>query len=627
MLKNVYFCLTFLCVGWSAFSQENNADSVIWLEGLTIKGIPQERYAVGSRVQQLDSLQMTMMNGQSLGQALMAYTPVYIKSYGNGMLSTISFRGTQANHTAVLWEGINMNMPSLGLSDFSNFPIFFFDQIALQAGPGSALYGSDALGGSVFLKNNTQQNDRGWNVEMQQNVGSFQTYFTGLKGGFSHQKGYFHLKAFRQSSANNFRFINTTKLDAPLERQDNASFTGEGWMVDAGVKTGKKHFLEFSHWETKWNREIQPTMTRNSSEDWQADASKRTKGLWRWEGRDFQARLGSFYIEDQINYNGSISKTYRWIQSAQTEYRLGENIQLHTGYQWQRITADISNYPEEALENRHDAFGSLLWEIWDETKLAFNIRQSWVSGYEVPFTPSLGISSAISPVLQWTALVAKTYRAPTLNERFWQPGGNLNILPEDGWSVETGLLWNKVQNQKTWHAGGNVYSQWVDNWILWRPTLAGFWAPENIREVWARGVELQAGVTLNLSKEVAWNHNFQYSFTRSTYRNDELMKGNQLIYVPKHMGIYHSRIYFRKWFLEGQGIYTGKRYTTSDNRRSLSPYLIFNGGLGTTIELFSGSFQVMVRGNNLSNMAYQNYEFRAMPGINGQLSVIYQWKQ
>ncbi|GAB2500841.1 hypothetical protein GCM10027187_75720 [Streptosporangium sandarakinum] len=49
-------------------------------------------------------------------------SPLYLKSYGNGMTATVAFRGTTASHTAVLWNGFNIALPTLGLSDFALLP-------------------------------------------------------------------------------------------------------------------------------------------------------------------------------------------------------------------------------------------------------------------------------------------------------------------------------------------------------------------------------------------------------------------------------------------------------------------------------------------------------------------------
>lgn len=625
MLRSLLF--TFFLLGQIiSFAQGVEQDTVVWLENLDVRGLPQDRYAVGSPLQAISKEKLQQMQSQSLGQTLMTYSPVYIRSYGHQMLSTISFRGTHANHTALLWDGVNLSMPSLGMADFSNFPIFFFEGIGLQPGPASALYGSGALGGTIFLQNQAEKNT-GWHLEAQQHLGSFQTFFSGIKGGYNGSKASFRIKAFHQQSANDFPFENTTRLGSPIERQQNAAVNGQGLMTEGHLQTGKKQHLEWSYWYTDWHRQIQPTMTSRFSQDWQADQSHRARLVWKYADRSWDARAGAYFLQDQINYNGSISTTYRWVKNAQVDRKLNENWRVHAGYQGQYITADISNYAEGTNEFRHDVFASLLWLISSKTEFAINLRQAWITGFQVPFTPSLGMSTSLNQSWKWTVLVAKTYRAPTLNERFWQPGGNPEISPEEGVSVETGLHWEQKSAGNLWKAGGSIYSQWVDNWILWRPTAAGFWAPENIRKVWARGAELQLNWHRELHSHLSLDQQWQYTFNRSGYQGDEQFKGTQLIYVPLHMGIYHSRLNFHRWFVEMQWIYTGERFTTADNLRSLRPYFLINGGLGTEQAVRNGSVQLLLRGNNLSNSAYQNYEFRAMPGIHGNLSLIYRWNQ
>ena len=37
----------------------------------------------------------------------------------------------------------------------------------------------------------------------------------------------------------------------------------------------------------------------------------------------------------------------------------------------------------------------------------------------------------------------KVYRFPTINDLFWSPGGNLDLLPEKGYTSDIGVIWNK----------------------------------------------------------------------------------------------------------------------------------------------------------------------------------------
>ena len=85
------------------------------------------------------------------GRCAGARTALYLKNYGPGQLSSITLRGTSARHTAVLWNGFNINLPSLGEADFSLLPVSGTTQIEIQPGPAGATYGNGAVGGTVRL--------------------------------------------------------------------------------------------------------------------------------------------------------------------------------------------------------------------------------------------------------------------------------------------------------------------------------------------------------------------------------------------------------------------------------------------------------------------------------------------
>ena len=69
------------------------------------------------------------------------------------MVSSPSFRGTTAQQTAVVWNGININSQLLGQTDFNTVSTRGYNSIAVKAGGGSVVYGSGAIGGTIHLNN------------------------------------------------------------------------------------------------------------------------------------------------------------------------------------------------------------------------------------------------------------------------------------------------------------------------------------------------------------------------------------------------------------------------------------------------------------------------------------------
>src|SRR5688572_2660398 len=94
-------------------SRAQRPDSVL-LPVAEVFGIPEEKFLKGSVVHSLDSSIRKNSLSQHLGETLPVEFPIYFRNYGSGMLSSISLRGTSSQHTAVLWNGININSFSLG---------------------------------------------------------------------------------------------------------------------------------------------------------------------------------------------------------------------------------------------------------------------------------------------------------------------------------------------------------------------------------------------------------------------------------------------------------------------------------------------------------------------------------
>jgi vitamin B12 transporter len=147
----IYLLLLFLPALPLLSANEAGADTIHLREVEIIRSIlvPRSPLISGG----LDTLSMELMSGQSLSELLACQPAIHIKSAGRGALSTASFRGTDASHTKVFWNGIRLNSPMLGQVDFSQIPVWIIDKVSILYGGSSLGEGSGALGGSVLLEN------------------------------------------------------------------------------------------------------------------------------------------------------------------------------------------------------------------------------------------------------------------------------------------------------------------------------------------------------------------------------------------------------------------------------------------------------------------------------------------
>jgi iron complex outermembrane receptor protein len=254
-----------------------------------------------------------------------------------------------------------------------------------------------------------------------------------------------------------------------------------------------------------------------------------------------------------------------------------------------------------------------------------NLRQPYISGYQAPFAPAAGLQYLVinhqGHEITAKLNISKNYRVPTLNDRFWLRGGNPNLLPETSINSEAGLLYKFWKDKYSGETEISTYYNQVENWIAWWPGEL-FWFADNIKAVEAKGLEFHHKSSYSLGR-VSVKHGINYSYTRSINANSSNREeaGKQLIYVPVHNGFIFSEISFRGWFLNPRINYTGQRYTTSDNTRSLPSFTLFDVHMGKRVSWNKFETNFLFRINNITNTIYQNYEYRAMPGRNFMLSM------
>ena len=125
-----------------------------------------------------------LKNTTNLSEVLRFQSPVYIKENGRGMVSSPSFRGTTAQQTAFVWNGININSIFLGQGDVNNLNLLGYDQLEVKSGGGSVIYGSGAIGGTIHLNNELSFN-KGFRSSLFVEGGSYNTINTFLKTSYS----------------------------------------------------------------------------------------------------------------------------------------------------------------------------------------------------------------------------------------------------------------------------------------------------------------------------------------------------------------------------------------------------------------------------------------------------------
>jgi vitamin B12 transporter len=254
------------------------------------------------------------------------------------------------------------------------------------------------------------------------------------------------------------------------------------------------------------------------------------------------------------------------------------------------------------------------------------LRQLVYDGNFAPFTPSFGAEWKVWKnkihQLKLTSNLARSFKVPTLNDRYWVPGGNPDLQSEKSLSGEAGLQ-HILQNEKfNLTQSVTFFKMKVDNWIIWLPQ-GNIWRPENIRKVNNSGLEYN----LEGKKKVGtWDLGLDvnYSWIRAINQTDisenDRSKGNQLPHTPEHKlqsTLSFERNSFRG-FLNSQ--YVGERYSGTDGSGRLDPYRLWDMGGNHQIYFWKLKGSIGFQINNILNTTYQVMPLRAMPGRNYQIN-------
>ena len=629
-----------LFVGHNSFAQtdslaiqSNRSGKVVSLSAVTVRAIAPERFLAGQKLQRIDSVTLLQFRFGSLTDLLAFNTPLAFKNYGPGQLATVAFRGTSANHTAVLWNGININQPNLGLTDFSTLPVAGFDRLSVQYGSSASVVGSDAVGGSVLLGSSPV-----WRPGIQLTVGhqiaSFQNNQTQIGVRYSTALG-----SAWKVSGKTFAYRNQFNNAYPYAERRNY-FLEQSTTAQRGV-VQDLYFLHKSGRQVSVNAWLSDNDLIISPQDTIARERTRTQSarlLTTYETNHITLRLG--WIHDVLDYAKgtfnlpSHTQTDRFVSRAEREFILTPtkaniSLNLRVGGEWSHYRTHTDGYGGQLIqEDRGDLYALLRLQTarW---LVSANLRQAFVTRFNPPLTPSLGAEYRLVQHnrfgLTAKAAISRSYRVPTLNERYWLELGNPNLLPESGLNMEAGLAATLVlSNNLRLTTEATVYHNRVDNWTYWNPT--NNYHVENLQLVVARGGELTASLTYAINQ---WRAGLQagYALTRSSqeraydmYAQDVV--GKQLVYVPIHTGTLNAYAQRGKTRLSVQMQANSRRYITFDNSQFFKGTLLTNVLLEHATKLGSVPIRVQGQVNNVFDALSVSVKQNALPGRNWALNLL-----
>jgi len=575
-------------------------DTIITLNEIEVYGNRFSVFAPGNKTQNLDTTDLTNYRSSALSSLLTSRSGVFIKGYGPGMLATPTLRGSSSSQTALLWNGFNIQSPMNGQNDLSLFPVFFADNIDIQHGGTGSVWGSGAIGGAINLNNNTDFDGKVF-IESEAALSSIENYSQFINVRFSSNNISANIRAFNNSANNKFDYYNSFSNDSIIYTQQFSGVQQKGILNEFYVLGKKSSYSVIRLWYQDNERNIPPTLMQNHSGAFQQDEALRITALWQKTIRKTILKSQAAYFNETILYKDSagiesISNAKTYIQELDWRLFNYKNHNINIGVNNNLVKATSGHYQSELTLNRFAVFSAWKWNNTPETfNLYVNARKEWQQGHNIPLVPSFGLLYKLNSDLSIKGNIGKSFRMPTINDLYWIPGGNPNLLPESGWNQDVSLSYDNIlRNQKSENAlqlsriklSVTGFHRKINNWIIWLPK-SGIWTPQNLMEVRSKGLEFENILEVKsdnalLSLKLFYDNISSVNEKQKSPNDASVNK--QIIYTPKHIARGLISAYYKNVGLYVENNYTGKRYTSSDNLDWLEPYFMVNTGINYTIK-------------------------------------------
>ena len=658
---------------------------------------------IGVQKTTFDSIALKENIALSMADVLTFNSSVFVKSAGRATLSTVAFRGTSASHTNVSWNGMRINSPMLGMTDFSTIPSFFIDKASLLHGTSSVNESGGGLGGAVSLAT-APELDKGLRLNYVQGIGSYKTFDEFLKVAYSNRHWAFTTRAVYSSSANDYTYVNRDKkLNIydddhniiaqyhPKEKNRSGAFKDFHILQEAYYDTRKGDRFLLNLWYTASNREI-PMLSTDYGEERGIDNRQRENTLrgvagWRrgrstwnldlragyihtWMGYDYRREMtqdiwstltrsrslvntffgnatANFYPSDRWLFTATLTANHHDVRSTDRQILTG-GTEADIGYHKKRL--ELSG----ALTAR--------WQPVDGVGISAVVREETYGDRATSPIPALFADwKALNTYSGKTLLEltlktsgSRNSRYPSLNDLYFMPGGNPDLRDEKGWTYDAGVDFRATQNRlfstglsATW------FDSHIDDWIIWLPTIKGFFSPRNVKSVHAYGIELKGDATYTPWRDWKFDLNTSYSWTPSINVGEKMSEadksiGKQLPYVPRHSASASLRAEWRGWGFHYKWMCYSERFTMTSNASTLTgdlpAYSISNLSLEKTLKFLTSpqrqhsaedvspkfpkspiSLQLKLAVNNLFNAEYLSVLSRPMPGTNIEFFLSLAW--
>jgi len=603
-------------------------DGLVKQQKVTVaSGIQQSTASAPASTTLITAQDIEAMGARSLEEILEAVPGMHIA------LSEVSFApqyDVRGMHSAANYEILIMvnGIPVKSVTDggrgsWSPPPVQMIQRIEIIRGPGSALYGADAVSGVINILTKTAADMPG--AETGLRLGSHATYnpwllYGGKANGFDfalsvdyldtdgHQETVHQDAQWLLDKATGTQVSETPGRAYLQQRQLNlhANASKDHWRMDLhwlrnrDVGAGLGSALMINPEEYHEIDQIQADVLYHNpqlSEHWEASAQLSYRDMADDWLNQHSARPGAIRAGERLPYGapnnvGFYQRQTRLDLSAGYRGFNHHTLRFGTGY----LYADLHDVPWSFLANRQvpvmvdaDTLGRVLipenirenrylfaqdiWRFAPDWELTLGLRHDWYSDFDTTTNPRAALVWQIAPRLTSKLLYGTAFRAPSFVEMYTPRNnalvGNPNLQAETNTTWELGFDYRASDNLNlTLNLFNYAVSDKIQRRLL---TAAGttsgvIYTYDNIGTLKGQGFELESRWKINNKSSLLAN--FAYAKVED---GNSLEAGN---YPHYQLYLRHDWLIGQSWFFDTRVNWVADRdRPLGDNRPSLEDYV------------------------------------------------------
>lgn len=613
-------------------------------------------------LQTMDNKTLTLLNTQSVADAIRFFSGVQLKDYGGvGGIKTINIRSMGTQQMGVFYDGIQLGNAQNGQIDLGRFSIDNLEEIKLYNGQKTDILQSAkdyGAAGTIYLTTKVPQFTQGktrftatmkagsfglanpsllWQQKWSENIS------TSVSAEYTYATGRYHFQ-HKKIAPNGALLYDTTMVrenaDINAVRTEAAVF---GKLYKGQWKAQVYNYYSQRGLPGYVARNVYEHHQRQWDDNFFVQASFQKQVLSFYEllakakyAYDYTRYLNPDTTTQYIDQSYRQQEVYASLANAFTLYRWWK-VALSADFQWNYLQADVKNFVSPM---RYTGLLSLATDFnWQYVKVNASVLGTFVSetlqkGVASPnrnvFTPAvlLSVRPILTELFDIRAFYKRVFRMPTFNDLYYTFIGNSSLQPEFVDQVDIGITYRFQWAGKVLESMGiqaDAYYNYVTNKIVSVPAANPFrWQMMNIGKVRIVGTDVSFDMGFRWCEDWTMGIKGTYTFTRAqdiTYPNSPYY-GGQIPYTPWHSFSALFQLGYKGWHLHYSCIYTGKRYEQSANIpiNYVEPFSTHDLSLGKEWTGKRCHFYVSVDVNNLANLQYEVVRGYPMPGINGKMT-------